>query len=394
MSLTERIQEIKKGVNFYKDQLLLDYVRNKVLQYDVAGNVTETRKLCDRFVEEYCNEHYTDVPDKNLYDYVYNLLFGLGPIEKHLKNPDVTDIWVMGTNIIYMENGEKKEDTESFMSNEDVIRVIEKIAGQTYPPQVINAQIPSVDAELYDGSRALLIVPPESLVPVITIRKHTSNAKSLEELRGGYINLTDDMIEYFKNIVKERKNILAVGQTGSGKTTFLNGLTFYIQPKHVVALLEDTREMSIPLKYVYSFKIRKGTEDTKPITWTNILNDCLRANPNRIIIAEIRTPEAAYEFLDTLNSGHKGSMTTIHASSTVLALQKLEMKIKEYKNMDDRSLRTLISNTIDVIVYLDVLENEEGDNIGRVIKEIVEVKGLNSDNTYDLDYVYKYEESR
>jgi Type II/IV secretion system protein. len=126
----------------------------------------------------------------------------------------------------------------------------------------------------------------------------------------------------------------------------LNGLTFYIQPKHVVALLEDTREMSIPLRYVYSFKIRKGTEDTKPITWTDILNDCLRANPNRIIIAEIRTPEAAYEFLDTLNSGHKGSMTTIHASSTVLALQKLEMKIKEYKDMDDRSLRTLISNTI------------------------------------------------
>lgn len=208
MSLTERISEIKKGVNFYKDKMLLEYVRNKVLQYDVAGNVTETRKLCDKFVEEYCDEHYTDVPDKNLYDYVYNLLFGLGPVEKHLKNPDVTDIWVMGTNIIYMENGEKKDDTETFMSNEDVIRVIEKIAGQTKPPQTINAQFPSADVELYDGSRALLIVPPESLVPVITIRKHTSNAKSLEELKSGYVNLTDNMIEYFKSIVLERKTYL------------------------------------------------------------------------------------------------------------------------------------------------------------------------------------------
>lgn len=388
MSLTERIAKMN-NIDFYKDKNLMDYVRDNVLKHNVAGNISETKRLCEKYTIQYCNEHYTDVPDQNLFDYVYNFLFGYGPIEKHLKNPDVTDIWVLGTNIMYMENGVKKDDTETFISNDETQRVIEKIAGQTN--QLINTQDPSCDAELYDGSRALLIIPPESSVPVISIRKHTSNAKDLHQLKKGYTNMTDDMIEFFKKIVRERKNIVAVGQTGSGKTTFLNALTFYIQPKHVVALLEDTREMNIPLKYVYYFKTRNGKGNVKPITWTDILTNCLRANPDRIIITEIRTPEAAYEFLDTLNSGHKGSMTTIHASNTFFALQKLEMKIKEYKNVDDRTLRTLISNTIDVLVYIDLVEDEDGNIVGREIEEIVEVEGINPDNTYKLNYLFKKE---
>lgn len=292
----------------------------------------------------------------------------------------------MGPNIMYIENGVKKDDTVSFRDNDDVRRIIDRIAAQTW--QTINKQNPSVDAELYDGSRALLVIPPESKVPYITIRKHTSNAKTLPELKGGFINLTDEMIEYFRQAVIDRKNIFAVGQTSAGKTTFLNALTFYIQPQHVVALLEDTFEMNIPLKYVYSFKTREGTNDTKPITWGDILKDCLRANPNRIILTEIRTPEAAYEFLDTLNSGHRGSMTTIHASSVELGLQKLEMKVKEYKNIDDRSLRELISSTVDIMVFLDILEDRSGNERGRVIKEIAEMRGI-TDSGYNIKYIYR-----
>jgi len=391
LGLTDRIAQAKGKRSPSVDEALLKYVRNNVLENheNIAGNTEEMRELCRYYIDRYFSENYTDIPDDSIYDYVYDLLFGLGPIEKHLKNPDVTDIYVLGTSITYIENGIKKDDPQGFISVEETRRVIDKIAALTH--QTINAQYPHLDAELYDGSRALLVIPPESTVPVITIRKHTSRAKNLYELKSGFVNLTDEMIEYFKKAVVERKNIIAVGQTGAGKTTFLNALTFFIQPAHVVAVLEDTREMQLPLKYVYYFKIRKGTEEVRPITWADILNNCLRANPNRIILTEIRTPEAAYEFLDTLNSGHRGSMTTIHASNVALALQKLEMKVKEYKNMDDITLRKLITDTVDILVFLDILEDERGDIIGRVIKEIAEMNGLNPDGTYNLKYIYRYE---
>jgi pilus assembly protein CpaF len=387
MSLTERISTRK--IDFYTDTKMFEYVRNKVLQANVIGDSDKTRELCKKYVDEYINQNYTDVPDLNIYDYTYNFLFGLGPIEKHLKNTNVTDIFVLGTLIMYIENGVYKDDTETFINTDETKRVIDKIAALTN--QTINAQHPNADAELYDGSRALLVIPPESSVPIMTIRKHTSSSKNIYQLKNGFLNLTDGMIEFFKKAVINRKNIVAVGQTGSGKTTFLNALTYFIQPKHVVAVLEDTREMNLPLKYVYYFKTRKGTDEVKPITWTDILVNCLRANPHRIIIAEIRTPEAAYEFLDTLNSGHKGSMTTIHASNTALALKKLEMKVKEYKDMDDHMLKSLISNTIDILIYLDIKEDKEGNVEGRLIKEIVELNGI-KDNDYNLRYIYQYQE--
>lgn len=391
MGLVDRISQIRGETKIQVDEALLKYVRSNVLEaYDnIAGDTEKMRELCRMYTDKYFAENYTFIPDERIYELVYDTLFGLGPIEKHLKNPNVTDIYVLGTNITYIEKGIKKKDPEGFISAEETRRVIDKIAALTH--QTINTQQPHLDAELYDGSRALLVIPPESTVPVITIRKHTSRAKTLYELKSGLVNLTDEMIEYFKHAVMARKNIIAVGQTGAGKTTFLNALTYFIQPAHVVAVLEDTREMQLPLDNVYYFKIRKGTEEVKPITWADILNNCLRANPDRIILTEIRTPEAAYEFLDTLNSGHRGSMTTIHASNVVLALQKLEMKVKEYKNMDDLTLRKLITDTVDILVFLDILENERGDIIGRVIKEIAELKGLNPDGSYNLKYIYRYQ---
>ncbi|SDF15711.1 pilus assembly protein CpaF [Thermoanaerobacter thermohydrosulfuricus] len=390
MGLVDRISQIRGETRVQVDEALLKYVRSNVLDaYDnIAGDTEKMRELCRMYTDKYFSENYTFIPDDRIYELVYDTLFGLGPIEKHLKNPNVTDIYVLGTNITYIENGIKKKDPEGFISAEETRRVIDKIAALTH--QTINTQQPHLDAELYDGSRALLVIPPESTVPVITIRKHTSRAKTLYELKSGLVNLTDEMIEYFKDAVKSRKNIIAVGQTGAGKTTFLNALTYFIQPAHVVAVLEDTREMQLPLDNVYYFKIRKGTDEVKPITWADILNNCLRANPDRIILTEIRTPEAAYEFLDTLNSGHRGSMTTIHASSVLLALQKLEMKVKEYKNMDDLVLRKLITDTVDILVFLDILENERGDIVGRVIREIAELNGLNPDGSYSLKYVYRY----
>lgn len=392
MGLLERIKGSGYSEEFSANyDELLTYVRNNVLNSGiyVAGNLELLKELTKQYVDKYYAENYLGVAQQHIYDYVYNMLFGLGPIEKLLKAPDVTEIYVMGTKIYYIENGLRKEFEEEYPSEDETRRVIEKIAATAR--QTINIQNPDIDCELYDGSRALLVVPPESAQPYITIRKHTSKLKTLEELKSGYINFEDWMIEYFKNAVRSRKNIVAVGQTNAGKTTFLNALTYYIQPNHVVAVLEDTHEVELPLKYVYYLKTREGNDELRPITWSDILLNCLRANPDRIFITEIRTPEAAYGFLDALNSGHRGSLTTIHAGSTYLALQKLEMKLKEFNpNLDIRNMRVLISSTIDILVFLDIAEDETGNILGRTIKEIAELKGLNEDGTYKLDYVYKY----
>jgi pilus assembly protein CpaF len=393
--LTSRIREInqvdtvqlEKAISNLDD--MLSFVRRAVIAR--GGEPLDHDQIRDfvaRQTEEYLRANYPYLLEKKD-DYatlVYDRLYGLGPIEKHLRNPRVNDIFVMGTKIMYIEDEIKKDDPVEFPSLDEVRRIIDKIAAGV--GKTVNVANPYADAELYDGSRALLMIPPVVDRPTIIIRKHTFSNKQLHELAPGLKNLTPEIIEYLKKAVIERKNIVVIGQTGAGKTTFLNALTYFFPPKHVVAVLEDTRELNLPLQYVYYFKTREAAGEAKEITWVHILRNCLRANPNRIILTEIRTGEAAYEFLEVLNSGHRGSMTTIHASSTYLGLQRLEMLVKDHKpNMDDIMLRRFIVGAIDILVFLDILEDEKGDNAGRIIKELAEVKGLKEDGTYDLEYI-------
>jgi pilus assembly protein CpaF len=368
---------------------MLNSVRTAVLEASEGPRDAEAVKAAvAASVGEYLKANYPYLLEKQN-DYAilaYDQLFGLGPIEKYLRNPAVNDIFVMGTKIMYLDHEEKKDDPSGFPNETEVRRIIDKIAAGV--GKTVNVSNPYADAELYDGSRALLMIPPVTDRPNIIIRKHTYGTRQLPELAAGMKNLTPEIIEYFSQAVADRKNIVVIGQTGSGKTTFLNALTYYFPPKHVVAVLEDTREMMLPLPYVYYFKTREAAGEAAAITWVDILRNCLRANPNRIILTEIRTGEAAYEFLEVLNSGHKGSMTTIHASSTFLGLQRLEMLVKDYKpSMDDSMLRRFIVGAVDIVVFLDILENEQGDNTGRIIKELAEVRGIKDDGSYDLDYI-------
>lgn len=170
MGLLERIKS-HSSEEFSTYDELLTYVRNKVLSssLDVAGNLDLLKELTKQYVDKYYAENYLGLAQQHIYDYVYNMLFGLGPIEKLLKSPDVTEIYVMGTKIYYIENGLRKELEEKYPNEAETQRVIEKIAATAR--QTINIQNPDIDCELYDGSRALLVIPPESVQPYITIRK-------------------------------------------------------------------------------------------------------------------------------------------------------------------------------------------------------------------------------
>jgi pilus assembly protein CpaF len=311
---------------------------------------------------------------------LYQRLYGLGILERYLEDPEVTDIAVVGQRIMLKRGGVKIDAQECFPDAKAVRILQDRILAPLN--KALTVSQPSQDAELYEGSRALLVIPPQSEQPILIVRKHNRLTCALDELAGSVDGLGPRM-EYFKRAVRERKNIVVVGATGAGKTTFVNALGFEIQPKHVIAVLEDTREIRLRVPYVYYFKTREGMGEAKEITYSTILRDCLRADPDRIILTEIRTPLSAYEFIHVLNSGHKGSMTTVHANSCLDALMRIEILIQEHQSLDAGVVRRLIARAVDVLVFLEVKEDAEGNRVGWAMKELVEVQGV-EDGEYVL----------
>ncbi|MBT9177338.1 MAG: Type IV secretion system protein PtlH [Firmicutes bacterium] len=295
---------------------------------------------------------------------------GLGLLEKYLEDLDVTDITVMGTQIMFKRGGLRIDAPEQF-PNEKAVRILQD---RILAPlnKALTISTPSQDAELYDGSRALLVIPPQSEKPLLIIRKHNRLKHTLEDLSLSVDGL-DRMAGFLKEAVKRRKNIMVAGGTGAGKTTLVNALGFEIQPKHVVAVLEDTREIQLGLPYVYYFKTRAAAGEAKEITYSSLLRDCLRADPDRIILTEIRTPLSAYEFIHVLNSGHRGSMSTIHANSCLDALLRTEILIQEHQGLEAKVVRRLIARAVDVLVFLEIREDIDGNRAGWALTEIVEV---------------------
>ncbi|MBS3985682.1 MAG: CpaF family protein [Selenomonadales bacterium] len=304
---------------------------------------------------------------------LYQRLYGLGILERYLEDPEVTDIAVVGTQIMFKRGGVKIDAEECFPDAKAVRILQDRILAPLN--KALTVSQPSQDAELYEGSRALLVIPPQSEQPILIIRKHNRLTYTLQGLAENVDGL-GLRVEYFRRAVRERKNIVVVGATGAGKTTFVNALGFEIQPKHVVAVLEDTREIRLGLPYVYYFKTREAQGEAKEITYSTILRDCLRADPDRIILTEIRTPLSAYGFIHVLNSGHRGSMTTIHANTCLDALMRTEILIQEHQPLDAGVVRRLIARAVDILVFLEVKEDAEGNRIGWAMTEVVEVNGV------------------
>jgi len=406
-TLTERSRTINKARTADYD-LIAQAVRPELIGITGLDNIKiAVRDAVSRYLEVNF-PHYLAELDIVI-DEVYNRLYGLGPLEKYLRMEGVTDIIVFGTRIMYVKDGVKYDAPESFKDLHQVETVYRRIVAAAN--KNISEAEPSVDAELYDGSRVLVVIPPEATEPYIVIRRHQKLMQKLDELAEGLPDLlapvtetvrrsqiyrgkkrtesfTGTVAEYLIDAVKKRKNIMVIGETGAGKTTLINSLTHYIHPNHIVAVLEDTREIQAPLKYVYYFKTRDRTEGARAITYEDLLNDCLRANPDRIILTEIRTPESAFTLVNVLNSGHRGSMTTIHASSSLLGLDKLETLINEYKPLDKVLIRRMIARAIDVLVYLYLESDELGNTKRRAIGEIAELLDVDDNGNYVLEYIY------
>jgi pilus assembly protein CpaF len=281
---------------------------------------------------------------------VLNETFGLGPIEPYLHDPDVADILVNTHRQVYIERFGRLELTPTkFDSDEHVMRIIDRIVSRI--GRRIDESSPMVDARLADGSRVNAIVPPLSIDgPVLSIRRfgvRTLNMSDLLELH----TISPGMSEVLQGIVRGRLNTIISGGTGSGKTTLLNAMSQYIPAEERVVTIEDAAELQLLQPHVVRLETRPSNiEGRGEITQRDLVRNALRMRPDRIVVGEVRGQEVL-DMLQAMNTGHDGSLTTIHANSQRDALHRLEtLMLMSGVNLPNRVMREQISAALDVVI--------------------------------------------
>ncbi|MFN7927176.1 MAG: CpaF family protein [Blastocatellia bacterium] len=304
---------------------------------------------------------------------VYDELFGFGPLEPLLADKTISDILINGANNVYIERAGRLEQVEaSFKDDDHLLQIIDRIVSRI--GRRIDESSPMVDARLPDGSRVNAIIPPLSLNgPVLSIRRFGVNPLTIDNLLG-YETLTPPMVEFLEACGRSRLNMLISGGTGSGKTTLLNCISAFIPPQERLVTIEDSAELRLQQPHVVRLETRPSNiEGRGEITQRQLLRNALRMRPDRIIIGEVRGEEAI-DMLQAMNTGHDGSMTTIHANSPRDALSRLETMISiAGLRLSDRSMRQQIASAIDLVIQ--VSRQNDGTRKVSSISEIVGMEG-------------------
>ncbi len=321
-----------------------------------------------------------------LIDEVLNEVFGLGPLDPLLQDPTISDILVTTPNLVHVErNGRLSKTQVRFKDNQHLIRIIQKIVGQA--GRRIDESSPMVDCRLPDGSRVNAVIPPIAFEgPLLSIRKFSKDALQAGDLveRG---TLSRGMLEYLEKAVRDRRNILITGGTGSGKTTLLNVLSAFIGPNERIVTIEDTAELQLRQEHVAKMETRPpNVEGDGAIRERQLVINALRMRPDRIILGEVRGDEAL-DMLQAMNTGHDGSLATIHANSCIDGAHRLEiMASLANSNLSSSSIRQQIASAIDVFVHASRLSDG-----ARKVVEIARSKGLNREGEVELEEVYVFD---
>ena len=301
-------------------------------------------------------------------------VLGYGPIQVLLDDAEVSEVMVNGPYQVFVERKGKLALTERvFNDNSHVLRIIEKIVSPI--GRRIDESTPMVDARLPDGSRVNAIIPPLCLIgPSITIRKFSRDPYTVEDLVG-FGTLNDSMAELLRCCVQARLNIIVSGGTGSGKTTTLNVLSSFIPPEDRVVTIEDAAELQMKQAHVITLESRPPNIEGKgQVTIRDLVKNCLRMRPDRIVVGECRAGEAL-DMLQAMNTGHDGSLTTAHSNSPRDTLSRLEtMVLMAGMELPVRAIREQISSAIDLVVHQERLR----DGTRRIIN-ITEVVGMEED---------------
>jgi len=318
---------------------------------------------------------------------VQHELFGLGPLEPLLADPTISDILVNRHDTIYIERRGKIESTNvTFKDDEHLMRVIERIVSSV--GRRIDESSPMVDARLQDGSRVNAIIPPLAIDgPVVSIRRFGSEPLRMAQLIENNA-LTKDISDMLQMCVTARLNVLISGGTGAGKTTLLNALSAYIPLDERIVTIEDSAELQLQQPHTVRLETRPpNIEGRGEVTQRDLVRNALRMRPDRIVIGEVRGGEAI-DMLQAMNTGHDGSLTTIHANTPRDALARLETMIQMTgMRLSDRAMRQQIAAALNVV--LQVARLSDG---SRRVTSISEITGMEGE-TITMQEIFMYERS-
>jgi len=375
---------------------LIDELNLKRMDSKVFSDAKKTKELKDKaemMVSNFLAEEAgmlissSDVR-KKLVKEILDEALGLGPLEDLLADPAITDILVNNKDEIYIERHGKLELTsKKFISNDQVKTIIERIIAPI--GRRIDESVPMVDARLPDGSRVNAIIPPLSLTgPSLTIRKFRKERFKVEELVG-LNTLNQAMSELIKACVVCRKNIIVSGGTGSGKTTILNVLSAFIPNNERIVTIEDAAELKLSQEHWIRLESRSpNIEGRGAITIRDLFRNTLRMRPDRIIIGECRGIETL-DMLQAMNTGHDGSMTTIHANSTQDVLSRLDsMILMSGIELPIRAIREMVASAVDIIVHTARLADGT-----RKITQVTEITGMKDEMHIDLRDIFAFKQT-
>jgi len=360
----------------FKDKDLLDELRTKIIENLIDTEIPKGANLneyinaeIDRSIEGY---DLTNLERSHIYNLIENEINGYGPLTELLKDKNITEIMVNAPSEVYIEIDGRliKDESVSFINDEHIIRTIQRMIqplGRT-----IDASNPMVDSRLKDGSRINAVIPPLSLKgPILTIRKFKDSVSNIDDLlRMG--TMTPYMARFLEACVIGRLNIIVCGGTGSGKTTLLNILSSFISDHERIVTIEDAAELRLMQEHVIPLETRVMNYDRSgEITIRDLVINALRMRPDRIIVGECRGKEA-FDMLQAMNTGHDGSLTTLHANGGVDALNRLEtMVLMSGLDIPIKAIREYIYNAIDLVVNIERLNDGR-----RKIVSISELDGI------------------
>lgn len=311
--------------------------------------------------------------------------FGLGPIEPLLYDPDISDILVNRYDQVYIEKFGKLQKVDlTFRDDNHLLQIIDRIVSKI--GRRVDESSPYVDARLPDGSRVNAIIPPLSLDgPILSIRRFGVDPLKMSDIIA-FGTLTPNMAKILEGLVKARLNVLISGGTGTGKTTLLNILSEYIPYDERIITIEDSAELQLKQEHVVRLETRPpNIEGRGEVTQRDLVRNSLRMRPDRIIIGEVRGGEAL-DMLQAMNTGHDGSLSTLHSNTARDALARLEtMVLMAGMDLPERAIREQISSAINVVIHLSRLSDGS-----RKIVSISEITGMEG-NTIVMQDIFRYE---
>jgi pilus assembly protein CpaF len=348
----------------------------------------EIRSLIDNMLDrEAMTTPLTILERESLFNDVLNELFGLGPLEALLKDPTISDILVNKANQIYVEREGRLEETDVvFRDDRHLLQIIERIVSAV--GRRVDESSPMVDARLQDGSRVNVIIPPLALDgPVMSIRRFRTDKLAAADLVAR-LSLTQPMLEFLRAAVGARLNIIVSGGTGAGKTTMLNVLSGFISVRERLVTIEDAAELMLRQPHVVRLETRPPNIEGKGgVRQRQLVINALRMRPDRIIVGEVRGEEAL-DMLQAMNTGHDGSLTTIHANSPRDALYRLDTMVAMANlNVPDRAVRQQIASAVNVLVQV----NRMTDGTRRVTS-ISEITGMEGE-TITMQEIFAFQQA-